>query len=237
MIVERKTFGEGIGAGKAVIIVQEKGLGDGNHPFWKWLLEEGFHLWLYHPNYGMDWVFINLNSMTVAPGMPGIKVTSAIREHAITIDEFKTIWGIFMKYEGLPVLKMSEEPKAKLLLQDKEGNVSEDDLTQSEVDQLVLKGKVPLKENALTNRVVNEWLKNPSWRKYYETAPSDKCRELIVLEFMYSDDEGETEEILWEMNRVEAELKLADWQHLFRYCGNNPRKKKIHDRIVELGGE
>ena len=111
-MMTRKTYGEGIDAGHAVILVKEPGLGVGNHPFWNWLLNEGFHLWHFHGNYGCDWVFINLNSMICAPGMPGIKVVSAIREHAITSDEFRTIWGIFMKYEGLPVLKMPEKTEA-----------------------------------------------------------------------------------------------------------------------------
>ena len=88
-------------------------------------------------------------------------------------------------------------------------------------------------------RILKEWLENPFWREYYEGAPSDRCRELIALEFMYSEDgydEEELEEIQREMERVEETLGLEDWQHLYRYCGNNPRKKIIHDRIVKLGG-
>ena len=105
-MIQRKTYGSGMGAGKAVILVKEPGLGKMDHPFWAWLREEGFQLWPWHGDYGCDWVFINLDSMTFAPGMPGIKVVSAIREHAVTIDEFRVIWGIFGKYEGLPVLEM-----------------------------------------------------------------------------------------------------------------------------------
>ena len=33
-------------------------------------------------------------------------------------------------------------------------------------------------------RILKEWLENPFWREYYEEAPSDRCRELIALEFM-----------------------------------------------------
>ena len=69
------------------------------------------------------------------------------------------------------------------------------------------------------------WLENPFWREYYENAPSEKCRELIALEFRYSDDDGDLEELLREMESVEEELGLEDWKHLYRYCGNNPRKK------------
>ena len=233
-MIKRKTYGEGIGAGKAVILVREKGLGDGKHPFWSWLLSEGFHLWHYHGNYGMDWIFINLNSMVCAPGMPGIKVVSSIREHAITTEEFKTIWGIFMKYEGLPVLDMPEETVAKLLLADEDGKVTEDHLTQSDMDQLILTGKIPPKENHVKNKVLKEWTKNPYWREYYEKAPSEKCREMILLEFMYS--EYGTKEIAAELDEKEKELALEDWQHMYKYCGNNPTKSYIEKRIRELGG-
>ena len=156
----RQTYGEGIDAGRAVILVKEKGLGDGNHPFWSWLLEEGFHLWHYHGNYGCDWVFINLNSMICAPGMPGIKVVQSIRGHVITAEEFKTVWGIFMQYEGLPVLEMPEKPVAKLLLADEEGTVTETEITQSEMDRWLLRGEVPQKENRVRSRIGDEWMKD-----------------------------------------------------------------------------
>ena len=82
--------------------------------------------------------------------------------------------------------------------------------------------------------ILNEWLENPSWREYYEKAPSEKCREVIALEFVYS--ELETEEILEELDAAEKELALEDWQYLYKYA-HGPEKKRIHDRIVELGGK
>ena len=83
--------------------------------------------------------------------------------------------------------------------------------------------------------ILKEWLENLSWREYFEKAPSEKCKKVIVLGFVYS--ELETEESLEELDAAEKELALEDWQYLYRYCGNNPEKKRIHDRIVELGGE
>lgn len=234
-MIERKTYGSDIGAGKAVILVYEPGLGDGNHPFWSWLLEEGFHLWHYHGNYGCDWVFINLNSMICAPGMPGIKVVSSIREHAITADEFRVIWRIFVKYEGLPVLKMPEKTEAKLFLADEDGTVTVDDVTQSDLDRWLLKGEVPLKENNVRNRALKEWLKNPQWREYYETAPSEKCREMILLELMYN--VYGSKEIAADLDELEDSLTLDDWRHMDRYCTSEPVKKYIRKKIRELGGE
>ena len=33
--------------------------------------------------------------------MPGIKIVQPVGNHAITVDDFKTIYGIYKKYEGL----------------------------------------------------------------------------------------------------------------------------------------
>ena len=44
-------------------------------------------------------------------------------------------------------------------------------------------------------------------------------------------------EIAAEIDEKEKELTLEDWQHLYRYCGNNPSKTYIRKKIRELGGE
>ena len=159
--MERKKIGEGIGTGSAVILVKDMTFGDQKHPFWEWLREEGFQSWGHHGNFGCGWVFINLNSMIYAPGMPGIRIASAIREHAITVEEFKIIWNIFSKYEGLPVLEMPKKTGMKLA------------------------------QNKVQPEVLNEWLKNPYWAAYYRNAPSARCRKFIALEFWYSENEDE----------------------------------------------
>lgn len=106
--MDYKKYGDRISAGTACILVFEKGLGDEDHPFWTWLRVNGFHSWGAHGNYGLNWVLVNLNSLTFAPGMPGMKITSTIREHAITVGEFKTIWSIYNKYEGSNTLEMMD---------------------------------------------------------------------------------------------------------------------------------
>lgn len=101
---------ERVSGGSACILVREKGLDDMDHPFWNWLRDNGFKSWAKHGHYlGVNWVFINLDSMVYAPGMPGVPLAAPIRRHAITADEFRTIWEIFRKYDGLPVLKMPDE--------------------------------------------------------------------------------------------------------------------------------
>lgn len=50
---------------------------------------QGFGFW------GCPWYFINIDSMVYVPGRPGILYANPIGGHAITEDEFKTIWEIF----------------------------------------------------------------------------------------------------------------------------------------------
>ena len=50
-------------------------------------------------------LYINLNTKTIALGMPGIKLFEPIGNHAITIKEFKFIYVIYKKYEGKQVLE------------------------------------------------------------------------------------------------------------------------------------
>ena len=79
---------------------------------------------------------------------------------------------------------------------------------------------------------LTKWMENPFWREYWETAPSERCRELIALEFYYS--EYMTHEAVEAMRSLEESLSLEDWKHLYRYCGINPRRGFIAKRIREL---
>ena len=80
--------------------------------------------------------------------------------------------------------------------------------------------------------VLQEWLENPGWRKYYEEAPTDECRAFIALEFYYSDTEDE--EVSEKMDEIEATLGVEDLKHLARYAGDNPRKGALLRKIAEM---
>ena len=43
------------------------------------------------------------------PGMPGVGITPIICSHAVTLDEFMTIYNIFKQYEGLDTLRMNQK--------------------------------------------------------------------------------------------------------------------------------
>lgn len=61
----------------------------------KFLIEEGFDSWIHAKGYPMNWVYVNLNSKVYAKGMPGINITPHLGNHAVTIDEFMTIYNIY----------------------------------------------------------------------------------------------------------------------------------------------
>ena len=77
-----------------------------------------------------------------------------------------------------------------------------------------------------------EWLENPYWREYYETAPSDECKEFIALEFMFNDTEDD--EIAEMMDEAESKLKVEDLKHLAKYEGNTPRLEELKQRIAKM---
>lgn len=93
-----------ISDGTSAILVKDESLAKmrWEAPFYKWLEAEGFVNWGQKGFYsGVDWIFVNLNSKLMAPGMPGIAVTQPLGQHAITVEEFKIIYEIFKKYEGI----------------------------------------------------------------------------------------------------------------------------------------
>ena len=54
------------------------------------------------------WVFIDVINMTYCFGKPGVSFGPVICEHAITVEEFEKIWGIYKKYKGKRLREMGE---------------------------------------------------------------------------------------------------------------------------------
>ena len=92
-----------IGSGTSCFLVKDESLKqEWRAPIYQWLKNEGFVSWGRKGTYiGVDWIFINITSKVFAPGMPGVGITPTICNHAISLDEFMTIYNIFKKYEGL----------------------------------------------------------------------------------------------------------------------------------------
>ena len=97
---------DSISSGTAAIIVYDDDLRD-QTDFFDWLKAEGFYRWAHAKGWfdGVCWVYVNINSKRYAPGIPGIPITQAFGFHAVTIPEFREIYGIFKKYERLSPLR------------------------------------------------------------------------------------------------------------------------------------
>lgn len=95
-----------ISEGTSTILVREKNYDEKKHrEFVEYLKDEGFERWLRGKYYAsVDWIFVNINSKCYAFGMPGIEVAKPLGNHAVTFDEFKTIYEIYRKYKDKPVL-------------------------------------------------------------------------------------------------------------------------------------
>lgn len=108
-IREKKQPLPSIGDGTATILVYDKSIGM-DCEFEKWLESEVFTYWRYSKGWydGVCWIYVNLNSKLIARGISGIELTEPLCHHAVNIDEFKTIYSIFKKYEGLKPLEFVE---------------------------------------------------------------------------------------------------------------------------------
>lgn len=97
-------------SGTSTILVYSKSLKDFYaSAFYAYLKEEGFVSWGRHGDYGCGWIYINITDKIYAPGMPGIQLTTPLGDHAVTIGEFKTIYGIYRKYRGKEVFVFDKD--------------------------------------------------------------------------------------------------------------------------------
>lgn len=90
-------MGERIGSGKTVILVYDNELKKCHDAdFYKYLFDNYKNV----SNKGIcssaPWVYVNIKDKTFFPAIPGINVTEALNEHAVTINEF---YSILEQYE------------------------------------------------------------------------------------------------------------------------------------------
>ena len=105
--------------GSACFLIKDERLKKDWHesPIFDFIKEEGFICWEKSKKNieGIDWLFINPYSKVYAKGVPGIGLAPVVCEHAITFDEFLTIYNIYKKYSGLGTLKMNKEEQLAFL--------------------------------------------------------------------------------------------------------------------------
>lgn len=87
--------------------------------------------------------------------------------------------------------------------------------------------------NEKERTALDEFKKNPHWNEYFETAPSDKCKYFIAMEFCNSEYNMDME-YSNKMKQVETELSADDLKHLLKYCPKNPRRPYLKKKIAEL---
>ena len=113
--MEEKTLK--IGGGKPeAFLVCDKSLADCKAPFFNWLQGEGFTFGGYHGNYGCWWVHINITRKQYAYGMPGVSLALPIGNHAITIDEFKTIYATMPSLRSMKGRSCSHSAMSGLIM-------------------------------------------------------------------------------------------------------------------------
>ena len=94
---------------KKVFLVCDKSFKDCDAPFLEFLRGEGYTLGFHKGNYGCPWIYADITTKQYAYGMPGVEVVGEIGNHAITINEFMTIYNIYKKYEGKSIFVFHKE--------------------------------------------------------------------------------------------------------------------------------
>ena len=158
-----------INEGSSAILVKDASLEEMDGDFIVWLRNEGFRPWQYNKGYLCGWIWVNLNNKLYARGIPGICVASHVGNHAVTADEFRTIWAIYKKYEGLDPLIMEEggvidKDHEERKLKDKKLLNRAD--WEKERDRL----KEKYKENMFAMNLILKWEEDPNtdWEKAEE---------------------------------------------------------------------
>ena len=129
-------------------------------PIYAFLEQEGFSGAKVGTNLGcradIDWLYVNIYSKVFAKGRAGINLAPVVGNHAITFDEFVTIYNIYKKYEGFSTLKMTQRE-------------------QDEFEKLCLfiEMKKIIGCTKLTHEILNEYLSRGWWER--EMLPWEHC--------------------------------------------------------------
>ena len=86
---------------------------------------------------------------------------------------------------------------------------------------------------------VEVFTKNPSWKGYYDDAPTKECKRYVALDFYRSQnyssmEQDEADAVRAEQKELQGKMGLADWKHLVQYQGNNPFRGLCLQKIREL---
>lgn len=148
-----------IGTGASCFLIKDERI-KGNWsktPIYKFLENEGFVCWGKAKSYEeIDWLYINIYSKVYSKGMYGVGITKVVGDHAITFDEFLTIYNIYKKYDGLDVLKMTKEEQ-----------------TEFDIKHQLIKMKKIIGCSELTHELLRNYLSSGWWTR--EMLPWEHC--------------------------------------------------------------
>ena len=86
---------------REAFLVKDDSLCVAESEFVRWMRAEGFRPAYFKGCWGCSWMFVSITTKRYAYGMPGIKIVMPTGNHAVTLNEFMTIYQIYKKYEGL----------------------------------------------------------------------------------------------------------------------------------------
>ena len=92
-----------LGSEKVCFLVSGDDLGRKESEFISFLRVEGFQC--KHGFWDCPWAWVNIETKVYGRGRPGVAYAGVIGGHAITIQEFMTIYEIYKRYEGKKVLE------------------------------------------------------------------------------------------------------------------------------------
>lgn len=82
------------------------------------------------------------------------------------------------------------------------------------------------------------FMKNPSWKRIYDGAPSDACKEYYRYVFYsskYYDPDAEDASEFDEMQEhYYGKLAIPDWEYIKKNAGNSPFVRYCDERIAAL---
>ena len=99
-----------IGAGASCFLIKDERIKGSwrTTTIHKFLEDEGFICWGKAKSHEeIDWLYINIYSKVYSKGMYGVGLTKVVGNHAVTFDEFLSIYNIYKKYDGLDALNMN----------------------------------------------------------------------------------------------------------------------------------
>ena len=81
-----------------------------------------------------------------------------------------------------------------------------------------------------------EYMENPAWKRYYENAPTDECRQYIKFNWYRSKfgEPKDVEEFKRLRNDYWSKLSVEDWEYIMENVGNSPFRAVCKEHISRL---